>query len=122
MTTFQNGPAKDVTLELKRIPHFLRVTRNTKLEFDALDLLEDSPRADETLIAYQLADQPLRGMIDGAKYRGPFVSAWYKLVDPQPSDAQMRDTVSWRKWCQERAALDASQGKSQTGDTNPTTP
>lgn len=96
---FLDGPAKDQSLELRRTPRFLRVTRAPDLKLDALDQLEDEPRAYETLMAYEIAGKPMRGFIDGAKYRGPFVVASYRLVEPQPEDAEMRTIERWHAWC-----------------------
>ncbi len=53
---------------------------------------------------------------------GFYTHADYKLVEPQPTDAQMRTTEAWRRWTLERAGLDASKAKGQTGGTNQTNP
>lgn len=98
---FLDGPAKDVALELRRAPFFLRVVESKiadRSTFDALDQLDDQPKPEETIHVYWLAGEPMRGMIDGAKYRGPFLAAWYRLVPAQPTDAEVRTTAAWRLW------------------------
>lgn len=103
MITFLNGPAKDQSFTLRRAPYFLRVAYVPQIipaRWDALDLLEDEPMEGEILYAYVLANQPMRGFIDGKNYCGPFISATYRLVAPQPTDAEMRTTEAWRTWCE----------------------
>ncbi len=105
-TLFVDGPAKDVTLNLKRAPVFLRVTLTPQIippKWDALDLLDDEPNEFEKLYAYELTGTPIRGMIDGAKYRGPFLASVYRVVTTQPSDETMRSRELWRDWCNREA-------------------
>ncbi len=66
--------------------------------WDALDQLTDQPEPDEKIYAYECVCLPMRGFIDGSKYRGPYVIAQYKLVSPQPSDTDMRTTAAWHAW------------------------
>jgi hypothetical protein len=101
MTTFQDGPAKGQTLLLKRAPRFLRVVE-WHGKWDALDQLEDEPRPDEKIYAYEIIGETYmmhlnRGRDGGGFYAG----ATYKQFLPQPDDATMRDTNSWVKWCHE---------------------
>lgn len=99
MTTFIDGPAAGRKLMLHRAVHFLRVVRNHKGEFDALDQLGDKPDALETIFAYVMHEYQGNCHIRAAKGAGgffPIVS--YKLVEPQPSDAEMRTTKAWHAW------------------------
>ena len=57
MTTFTDGPAAGQTLMLSRAPMLLRVTDNGKTR-DALNNLDDTPRADERLYAYVTMKEP----------------------------------------------------------------
>ena len=110
MTTFLNGPAKGVTLFLKRAPVFLRVVQGPDGpthpgDWDALDQREDTPRAGERITVYELVGEPTwmhvcRSGNRGGVYRG----GTYKVVDPQPEDAQVRSTAAWRAWVAVAAA------------------
>jgi hypothetical protein len=117
VTTFDDGPARGQTLELRRSPRFLRVCRSPDLTFDALDQLEDTPKPEETLIAYEKAGTS-RGFVE---YRGkdrhksgPFQVVRYRMIPDQPDDATMRDGEAWRRWCVERAEKGAPGSKPQT--------
>lgn len=98
---FQDGPARNVTLNLGRSPLFLRVTRSrTKKTWDACDQLEDAPRDDEDLFAYLLIDKPTRSFVrrSGGYGTSLVVIAAYRFFDPQPTDAEMRSADAWRAW------------------------
>ena len=102
MTQFDDGPAKGQALSLKRACKFLRVTEAGG-KFDALDMLEDSPRPEEKLYAYQISE--FRGtahIYRGRHGSGFFAMASYKIVSNQPSDAQMRDPKLWDEWCKQQ--------------------
>ena len=101
MTSFEDGPAKGQHLALKRAPRFLRVVREGAV-WDALDQLTDQPKPNETLYAYEIVGQPFSVHINRAGGRGGFyMGGSYKLVEPQPSDAEMR--LNWPTWCEWRA-------------------
>lgn len=100
-TLFQDGPAKNVALNLGRTPLLLRVTRSkTKKTWDACDQLEDSPRDDEELFAYLLIEVPVRAFVrrSGGYGGGLVVIAAYRFLEPQPADADMRTNDAWRAW------------------------
>lgn len=100
MTTFIDGPAQGKTLMLHRAVKFLRVTEKSGA-FDALDQPEDTPLPEEKLYAYEMHQNSGHCHINRGGGRGgfyPIVS--YKFVPIQPSDAEMRDGESWRKWCE----------------------
>lgn len=112
MTTFLDGPAKGQILMCQRAPLFLRVTfvpqRIDPNPWDALDLIEDAPREGEVLYAYKLQGEAgacfmdWRGK-DGRRKGGRFATGSYFFCDPQPTDAQMRETEAWQHWCREQA-------------------
>lgn len=83
---------------LKRTPIILRVTEFGG-KFDALNELDDRPLPQEKLYAYTIAEHRGMAFIDGAKCRGCFGMAKYKLMPVQPTDAQMRDDTLWHDWC-----------------------
>lgn len=87
---------------LQRSPVFLRVTEQAG-EFDALDQIEDAPRPSERLYCYRRVGAPGRCHIlhREKKKSGWYSVGTYELVDPQPSDEQMRDREAWRKWTRE---------------------
>lgn len=101
MTTFEDGPAAGVVLELRRAPLFLRAVRTPGGAWDALDELEDLPAADETIAVYARQGAPGRIHVDPARPRRAvwLAVAWYRVVTPAPPDAEIRDTARWRQWC-----------------------
>jgi hypothetical protein len=118
MTRFEDGPAKGQVLTLRRAAIFLRVVRDENGAWDALDQLDDTAKPDETLFAYQCVGNIGSAFIDGKDpvtgrrmgYRAMIAS--YRFVPDQPTDAEMRSTFGWQKWCQaeaERQHLDKVQ-------------
>lgn len=99
MTHFEDGPAKDKTLMLKRSPLFLRVVTAGEA-IDALDQLEDKPEPHEKIYAYERFGEV--GMVHincGRKNHGGFFPvATYRMTAHQPEDADMRDTERWKAW------------------------
>jgi hypothetical protein len=110
MTTFQQGPAHGKTLMIRRVPFFLRVVVKVVtngLEIDALDQIEDTPKADEQIHVYlrQPDAKPnqihLKSSKKGAS--GWFARGTYKLSPVQPAhDEYMRDAGLWQTWCKNR--------------------
>ncbi len=99
MTTFQDGPAKGQNLMLTRAPVWLRVVTGF-IAWDALDQLADTPAQGEKLYAYHLTAKPGMCHINrGRKGGGWYPIATYRIADPQPTDAQMRDAKEWADWC-----------------------
>ncbi len=82
---------------LQRAPVYLRVTEKAG-KFDALDLLEDHPEPGETIYAYEQFGEPGVCFIDGAKVRGRFVMAEYRICVEQPAQSVLSDTKSWQDW------------------------
>lgn len=102
MTTFQDGPAKGQHLMLKRAARFLRVVESSG-KWDALDRLDDEPRPDEKIYAYEIVSKPGMCHINAGKGQGGFYPlATYKFVTNQPTDAEMRAYESWLKWCEQQ--------------------
>lgn len=105
MTKFLDGPAEGVVLALKRAPLLLRVTRSPAGEWDALDQLNDTPNADETLVAYHLVSGPCMVHVNmGRRGCGWYQLGEYRVVATQPTDAEMRTTVAWRSTARTLAA------------------
>lgn len=114
MTRFEDGPAKGQVLMLQRAPLFLRVSFDGSpgriaLEadkWDALDQVEDSPKASEVLYAYYRTGSHGRAFIDfgGAKKHlsGLYTSASYLYMSEQPPQAVMASNEAWREWTMER--------------------
>lgn len=103
MTQFIDGPAAGETLFLKRAPEFLRAVRNARGEWDALDQLGDTPASDETIVVYQLDGPTGWCHINRGRHgSGMFVTAQYRVLDPQPADDEVRSTTAWRTWAQDR--------------------
>lgn len=104
MTTFVNGPAEGVKLHLCRAPAFLRVVSESPFKWDALDLIEDSPQASETIHVYKIISQPGHVHIScrGKRGSGWFVISEYAEHLNPPPDAVLRDNAQWQKWCTEQ--------------------
>jgi hypothetical protein len=104
MVTFLDGPAKCETLQLRRVPQLLRVVRSRQGEWDALDQLDDEPKATETIVVYRRRDdlQVSRYHILTGRPRragsGFYWMASYSVLPDQPADDQVRETAAWRAW------------------------
>jgi hypothetical protein len=101
LTTFENGPAHDAKLMLRRSPYFLRVTYDGK-DYDALDQLSDTPEPGETIHLYRITAAPNWCHIRATKGGGMYSMGNYQFVTPQPPDAIMRDNEAFAKWCGEQ--------------------
>lgn len=110
-TNFIDGPAAGTVLSLQRAPLMLRVVVDRDGKVDALDLLADSPKPNESVYCYIMAGPPgPTGFIDGRdpktgrRWGHPFASATYRLHDVPPSDETMRSNHAWSGWVNENAA------------------
>lgn len=105
MTTFTDGPAAAIQLNITRTPIFLRVVHDTATDqWDALDQLADTPKPTEEIHVYRIEGEPMRGFWDGTDGRGRrtggmFVHATYRLNGNQPDDVTARDAELWKQWC-----------------------
>ena len=116
VTQLLGGAANGTTLMLKRAPRFLRAVRNARGDVDALDQLDDEPQPDEQIIVYRLEGEVGSVHIQGARGRGRcgwYTTAQYRVVDPQPEDADVRETQPWRNWCTDQP----NQGEGEKHDT-----
>lgn len=107
MSTFHNGPAAGVTLQLSRAPIFLRVVRSSAGVWDALNQPDDTPAADEEIFVYQLDAKPLTAHVDGLDEHGRRFGRWlaiasYHLYATQPPDSILRDNTQWTAWCHQQ--------------------
>lgn len=107
MITFIDGPAQGKTLELHRTPIMLRVVKSTLTgEWDALDQLDDTPKASEEIHVYRMrpgssgtVHVDYRDAKTGRR-RGSWMKyAEYTLWPEQPADAIVRTNERWREWC-----------------------
>lgn len=100
-----NGQSK--SLRLKRAPKYLRFCVKPgrcghSQEVDALDLLEDEADPRETLYAAILVERGTMhlDMVEHGRRVGKWYdTAEYRLLDPQPEDAVMRDNSKWQAFC-----------------------
>jgi hypothetical protein len=108
MVKFTDGPAAGVVLALKRAPLLLRVVRDPskrpakgRSPWDALDQLADTPQAGETIHAYRRIGKATRChlLVSPRSASGWFAVAEYAAVEPQPDQATMTETATWRAWC-----------------------
>lgn len=108
MTRFEDGPAHGQVLSLSRATIFLRVVEENGV-FDALDQPEDTPKPGEKIYAYQCAEYHGTAFVDGTDKETGRRKGWrsamatYRVVQNQPTDAEMRSTFGWQKWCKEEA-------------------
>jgi hypothetical protein len=88
MTTFENGPAHDAKLMLRRSPYFLRVTYDGT-KYDALDQLEDTPRNRTKRFTSTESRRYRAGVTSGPRRAVAARIRWgnYAYVSPQPPDA-----------------------------------
>lgn len=110
MTQFTDGPAAGVSLLLRRAPHFLRAVRDVKGEWDALDQLEDTPGAGETIVAYQMVGEPTWCHIRMRKGGGVYRGGQYRVIEPQPADDVLRSNARWREWANEQVQRFLAEG------------
>jgi hypothetical protein len=107
VTRFEDGPAQNTALSLRRAPYYLRVVMKDG-KFDALDQLEDTPAADEQITVYFLKSNDGFVHVDGRdpktgkRFGRTETMATYKLCPVQPDDATVRSTMLWQAWCQEQ--------------------
>lgn len=108
MITAKDGPAAGKTFACRRAPVYLRIVRAAPLElvpspdagWDVLDQLDDTPSADEEVFVYRIIDGTwscaylCRAGADSGRYE----LGQYRLVEPQPDEATLRDTALWRAW------------------------
>jgi hypothetical protein len=105
MIRFIDGPANGVGLSLQRMVMFLRVVRDSKGKWDALDQPDDRPAADETIYVYRHDKTTGSAFVDGrdpktGKRWGRVENiATYRFHDVQPTDAEMRGQAAWETWC-----------------------
>lgn len=100
---FIDGPAGGVELQLSRIPLLIRAVRSAAGQWDALDLLTDEAKPNETIVAYRLQETPSTGMVDyrgprGRRCGGPLAMVRYSVLSDQPLELQMRATADWQRW------------------------
>jgi len=101
VTTFVDGPAAGATLMLTRAPLFLRAVVEFGSEWDALDQLQDRPKATERICVYRRDGAPGRIHIKRDRRHGGcgwFTVARYRVVEPQPDDATLRDQARFEVW------------------------
>lgn len=102
MTSFTDGPARGVTLELRRAPLFLRVVRGPD-SWDALDQVDDVPLSEEQIHVYRRIGRPAAVHIDYRDKQGRRRGQWsqtveYRLYEVQPHESCLRDNSAWQAW------------------------
>lgn len=110
MMHFHGGPAHEASLGLSRAPLFLRVVIDQAGKVDALDQLEDRPRAGEMVYVYRRTGDVTHVHLQmaGPGGRGRRcrweLFAQYQIHEHQPSEATLRDQHRWQEWAQTEAA------------------
>ncbi|MGL4462268.1 MAG: hypothetical protein ACRDD1_04090 [Planctomycetia bacterium] len=106
MTTFVDGPAKGVVLELNRLPKLLRVVRNSAGGWDALDQLDDVAKPDEKIFVYRRCTPVTKVHFLFAKKRNGSRGEWVRYADYRHTDLlvsntnRFRDNTQWRAWAE----------------------
>ncbi len=105
MITFLDGPAEQGAkgLLLRRAPLFLRVTRNHKGEWDALDQLTDQPSMTEDIFVYRRVEYHASVHLCRSRASGTFQIATYRYLDQQPPDDVLRSISKWQAWAKAEA-------------------
>lgn len=101
MIRFLDGPAETHALMLRRAPKHLRVVDGPK-GWDGLDQLSDTPAPNEQVFTYRReGGSGMCHILIRSKTRsgGFFATGQYRFCDPQPTEAEMRETAAWRDWC-----------------------
>lgn len=106
-----HGGIRGRGLLLKRQPRLLRfvLTGTDWGTLDALDQLDDTPKAGEYVIAAEKRDESsvhFSGTRNGKRAGWWERAATYESVPDQPPQDVLRDTERWRTWCQERIAAE----------------
>lgn len=107
-----DGPAAGARLPLRRCPAYLRVVIDRRTgKIDALDQLDDTPRAGEAVYVYQGDPATLfalrgdiivcvRGEHGGLAAAATAKGEYHHLADVDGE--QLRGTATWRAWVLER--------------------
>lgn len=104
MTRFTDGPAQGKTLLLARAPLFLRAVISSEVTIDALDRIDDQPRANERIVVYRRIGKPGSSHVLSTDRRGRRQGSWYSAATyalhcNQPDDSTVRNAESWQQWC-----------------------
>lgn len=100
MLTLRGGPVEG-TYAAKRAPVYLRGVVDAEGERDVLDLLEDTPRAQEQVYVYRRVGEAghVHLRMSGAARRA---SGFYALADyeylPDVDGEQVRERDAWHAW------------------------
>lgn len=102
-TTFLDGPAAGVGLNLRHAPRFLRVVQNIEFAglFDALDQPGDEPLLGERVHVYEMVSGSFGcAFICGRGGGGPVGRYEWGVYTHRPDvDGEpLRDTQKWRTW------------------------
>jgi hypothetical protein len=108
---FRDGPAAKESLQLSRLPLYLRVVRGQA--WDALDRLDDEPAPGESVYAYERVGGPTQ-MHLYCPGKGPHRSGWYvmqeyRFVAELPGD-EGRVKEKWQQWAIEQVARKSTGG------------
>ena len=104
MTTFEGGPADNITLMLRRAPRFLRVVIDQGGEIDALDQPEDVRKDGEVVYVYERVGNATACFLtarsrSGQKISGQHAMAKYAFRAAQPPASILNDNGRWQQWC-----------------------
>lgn len=84
MAKIIDGPARGQTLELWKIPSYLRVVRTRDMKWKGIDHPKTTVKPHDAVVAYRLVeDKP---------------DPQYAVVNPQPSQDDMRNNALWFRW------------------------
>lgn len=114
MTTFEGGPADNVTLMLRRAPLFLRVVIDPAGEVDALDIPGDKRKDGERVYVYQRRGNATVCFVSargrgGTQIGGQYAMAKYEYLTAQPGTSILNDNGRWQQWClHQRKAQEAN--------------
>lgn len=102
MAKFHGGPADGHMLLIRRAPRFLRVVIDPAGKIDALDQLDDTPAAKETIHVYRIDGEATSCHMNFGRGKG----GWYQLADyrwvgADVPDHEIRTDAAWHAWTRE---------------------
>jgi hypothetical protein len=111
MSRLVDGPAAGTSLVNARAPWFLRIVIDESGKVDCLDQFEDTPRADERVYVYETVPGTATGPAL-VRLARPSRCVWMQMGEyhhrPDVDGEQLRETDSWRAWCQAQPREPAS--------------
>lgn len=102
MLKLVDGPCEG-TYMCKRAPVFLRAVKDKGGPTDVLDLIGDTPKANESVYVYQLEGEPGIVHLNFGGGKGGFYALGTYRYLPDVDGEKLRHNAVWQKWAREHA-------------------